>query len=156
MTRADQADPAGATPPRQPIRKFGLDLPAEPEALPVLGAFAEAIALEAGFGERARNHIQMALEEIAVNILMHGSGPSSTFQVLAYLDPGLIRWEIVDFGQPFPFEQASSRYDGVPSPDQAVGGVGLFLVKKVMDEVTYTPGTGQGNRMTLVKYKEKP
>lgn len=145
------------TDPNQPpsSRRFCLELPAESEALPILGAFAEAIALEAGFEERARYHIQMALEEIAVNILMHGSGLDSHFQVLAFLEPRQVRWEIVDRGEPFAFEEAASRYAGVPSPDQAVGGVGLFLVKKVMDEVRYEPGKGQGNRMILVKYKEK-
>jgi serine/threonine-protein kinase RsbW len=134
--------------------RFTLILPAESEALPVLGAFAEAIALEAGFAERARNHIQLALEEIAVNILMHGSGPASIFKVKAALEPAQVTWEIVDYGQPFAFDDVSSRYKGAPSPDQAVGGIGLFLVKKVMDDVRYVPGNGRGNRMILIKHKE--
>lgn len=133
---------------------FTLILPAESEALPIMGAFAEAIALEAGFAERARNHIQLALEEIAVNILMHGSGPDSVFKVMASLQPGRVTWEIVDFGQPFAFEEASTRYQGTPSVDQAVGGIGLFLVRKVMDEVRYLPDQGEGNRMILTKFKE--
>lgn len=131
-----------------------MELPAEPESLSVLRAFAEAIALEAGFEERARNHIQLALEEIAVNILMHGGGVGATFRILAVLHPGRIQWEILDDGRPFAFDQAASAYDGEPSGDQPVGGIGLFLVKKVMDEVKYEPGTAQGNRVVLVKFKE--
>lgn len=136
-------------------RRFGLELPAEAEALPILGAFAVAISLEADFGERARNHIQIALEEIAVNILMHGSGPGSTFQVYGIIAPGQIRWEILDHGQPFAFEAAAAQYSGTPDLDQEVGGIGLYLLKKVMDEVYYEPATPQGNRLTLVKYKEQ-
>jgi serine/threonine-protein kinase RsbW len=146
-----QEDPLQESP--APMR-FTLILPAESEALPVLGAFAEAIALEAGFSERARNHIQLALEEIAVNILMHGSGPNTVFEVIAEVDPAKVRWEIVDHGKAFAFEEVSTRYQGTPSVDQAVGGIGLFLVRKVMDEVQYIPGDGQGNRMILTKFKE--
>jgi len=138
-----------------PSRKFGLECPAEAEALPILGAFAMALSLEAGFGERARNHIQIALEEIAVNILMHGSGPDSTFTVYGIIAPGQIRWEILDHGQPFAFEEAASKYSGVPSLDQPVGGIGLYLLKKVMDEVRYEPSTPEGNRLTLIKYMER-
>jgi len=137
-----------------PGKAYGLELPAEPESLPVLRAFAEAIALEGGFEERARNHIQLALEEIAVNILMHGSGLGSDFRIRAILGPGLIRWEILDTGKPFAFDQAASRYEGIPTVEQPVGGLGLFLVKKVMDEVHYEPATPLGNRIILIKYKE--
>jgi len=143
-------EPQGQPPPK----RYGLDLPAEPESLPVLRAFAETIALEAGFSERARGHIQLALEEIAVNILMHGSGQGSYFKILAIVKTGQLQWEILDTGQPFAFEQVISLYDGLPTADQPMGGIGLFLVKKVMDEVRYEPATAQGNRFVLIKKKE--
>jgi serine/threonine-protein kinase RsbW len=142
-------------PARPATKRFGVDLPADPEALPVMRAFAEAIALEAGFSERARNHIQLALEEVAVNILIHGSGPGSEIKLLVTLEADHAVWEILDRGKPFPFEESVSRYDGMPTMDQPVGGVGLFLVRKVMDEVRYEPATAQGNRMILTKYKER-
>lgn len=135
-------------------KRFALELPAEPESLPVLRAFAEAIALEAGFQERARNHIQLALEEIAVNILRHGSGPGTCFRILAILLADRVQWEILDTGRPFAFEEAAGTYGGVADPSQPVGGIGLFLVKKVMDEVRYEPLTAQGNRIVLIKNKE--
>jgi serine/threonine-protein kinase RsbW len=47
-----------------------------------------------------------------------------------------------------------------PSPDltsdvehRPAGGLGLYLVKKVMDEVDYVPDTPSGNVLTLVKRK---
>ena len=136
-------------------KRFGLEVPTEPESLPVLRAFAEAIALEAGFGERARSHIQLALEEIAVNLLMHGRGLGAYFRILAILSAGQLQWEILDDGKPFAFDQESSRYNGEPDADQPTGGIGLFLVKKVMDVVRYEPSTAQGNRIVLIKYKER-
>jgi len=135
-------------------RRFGLELPAELEALPILGAFAQAVSLEAGFRQRSRNHIQLALEEIAMNIFRHGSGPGSCFKVLAFLDDGQLRLEILDTGRPFAFERAMSLYHGIASPGQEIGGIGLYLVKNLMDDVQYQPATAQGNRMVLIKNKE--
>jgi anti-sigma regulatory factor (Ser/Thr protein kinase) len=86
---------------------------------------------------------------------MHGSGPGSYFKIQATLDARQLQWEILDTGKPFAFEQAAFRYDGVPSVDQPIGGLGLFLVRKVMDEVRYEPSTVQGNRFVLIKYKEQ-
>jgi anti-sigma regulatory factor (Ser/Thr protein kinase) len=36
-----------------------------------------------------------------------------------------------------------------------MGGIGLFLVRKVMDEVRYEPATAAGNRFILIKHKER-
>ncbi len=155
MKKAKSEKTAVEAPPHLTVKRFGLELPAEPESLPVLRAFAEAIALEAGFSERPRNHIQLALEEIAVNLLMHGSGQGSYFKILAILNAEHLQWEILDTGKPFAFEQAASHYDGMPTVDQPAGGIGLFLVKKVMDEVRYEPATALGNRFVLIKNKER-
>jgi anti-sigma regulatory factor (Ser/Thr protein kinase) len=135
-------------------RQFGLELPAEVEALPVLAAFAQTVAREAGFPERSRNHIQLALEEITMNILRHGSGQGSFVKIRATLGDGDLRLEVLDTGRPFGFEQAMELYNGIASPDQEIGGIGLYLVKNLMDEVHYQPGTPEGNRMTLIKNKE--
>ena len=156
MKTSHRRKPQPAIPLTAPTRRFGLELPVEAEALPILEAFARAIALEAGFAQRQRLHIQLALEEIAVNILAHGCGPEATFKVLAFLEPAQLRLEVLDSGPPFAFEEALNRYKGEAHPDQPLGGIGLFLVKKFMDRVNYEPGTPQGNRMVLVKRMEKP
>lgn len=155
MTKPKSQQIPVAPPPTPAAKQFALEVPTDPESLPVLRAYAEAIALEAGFPERARTHIQLALEEIAVNLLMHGNGLGPCFKVLATLEAGYLQWEILDTGQPFAFEQAASRYDGMPTVDQPTGGIGLFLVRKVMDEVRYEPATAAGNRFILIKHKER-
>ena len=56
-----------------------------------------------------------------------------------------------------PFDPA-----GAPSPDltsdaehRPSGGLGWYLVKKMMDEIDYAPGTPSGNVLTLVKRKAR-
>jgi anti-sigma regulatory factor (Ser/Thr protein kinase) len=133
-----------------PPRRFLLELAAETASLPVLAAFAASVGLEAGFDERRCGHLQLALEEIAMNLVMHGGPQPGSFQVRALLEPAGLRLEVLDTGDPFPFEQAASAYPGLPAPERPVGGLGLFLAGKFMDEVRYRPGTWEGNRMELL------
>lgn len=135
-----------------PPRRFRLELEPRTSSLPVLAAFAEAVAQEAGLDERRRHHVHLALEEIAMNLVMHGGPRAGTFQVRADLEPERLLLEVLDSASPFPFDAASTAYPGVPDPEGPVGGVGLYLVRRLMDEVQYEPGTPEGNRMRLVMH----
>ena len=87
-----------------------------------------------------------------MNIVMHGSQPGIASRVevfLALADDGLTM-TIEDDGPPFdPLT--------VPSPDltsslaeRPVGGLGVFLVRQVMDAVSYSR-VGTRNRLTMSK-----
>ena len=143
-----QARPSGT-----PRHRFLLELALDASSLPDLADFAEELSQAAGFDDRACGHLQLALEEVAMNLIMHGGPSTGTFQVRATLDASRLVLEVLDGGPPFDFERAVSAYPGAPSEDGPVGGVGLYLVRKVMDEVHYEPGTLEGNRMVLVKHR---
>lgn len=56
-----------------------------------------------------------------------------------------------DDGLPFDFS-------GVPSPDLAApkeGGYGLWIVRQVMDDLSYAPGTERGNHWRAEKRVKK-
>ncbi|HWQ07644.1 MAG TPA: ATP-binding protein [Holophaga sp.] len=142
-----------ARPSGTPRHRFLLELTSDTSSLSDLAAFAEELGQAAGFDERSRGHLHLALEEVAMNLIMHGRPPTGRFQVRATLDASRLVLEVLDGGPPFDFEQASSAYRGAPSEDGPVGGVGLYLVRSVMDEVHYEPGTLEGNRMILVKHR---
>jgi phosphoserine phosphatase RsbU/P len=147
---------AQAVAPAAPTRSFLLELETDTASLRMLSAFVENLGLEAGMDPRTRGHFQVALEEIAMNLVMHGGTRNGNFQVSAAIHPDRLQVEVLDAGEPFDFDRAASVYEGVPDPDRPAGGVGLFLVRKFMDEVRYEPGTLQGNRLILVKRRTPP
>ena len=96
--------------------------------------------------------INTALEEIFVNVASYAYENQGTIELALskHLDKVVIT--IKDNGVPFnPLEKADPdiNLDGV---DREIGGLGIFMVKKIMDDVSYEYVNNQ-NVLTLVKYK---
>jgi len=132
-------------------------LPARTGVLERVAMMTESVAREAGFSRSEAERIVLAVDEVASNVIEHAYGPGSTetFELRLCTAGDALRIVIADYGQPFDFEAASRKYDGQATPDQPVGGIGLFLVREVMDEVRYEPDTVDGNRVTLVKRRTR-
>ena len=86
-----------------------------------------------------RNQIDIAVEEIFVNIARYAYEPANGDAVICVMIIGeeiVIRFE--DTGKPFnPLEQADPNLDKPPR-EREIGGVGIFMVKRLMDKVVYS------------------
>jgi len=61
--------------------------------------------------------------------------------------------EMVDDGKPFdPLTDAPVPDVNAPMEERPIGGLGVFLVRKLMDELTYRREEGR-NHLTLVAYR---
>ena len=127
---------------------------AEPMQLTVLARFAAHAAEDAGFEPTLRDRIELAMDEACSNIIEHAyAGCKGNISVWAEIHPErelVIKLE--DQGSSFLPEQIAAY---VPHGDPAnvkIGGLGLFLMHKVMDEIRFEfdiPGVG--NRLTMIK-----
>ena len=59
---------------------------------------------------------------------------------------------IRDHGQPFDPDKAPAPNLEADLEERPVGGLGVFLIKRLMDEVRYEMLGEAGNLLTLVKY----
>ena len=102
-------------------------------------------------------HINLALDELLTNTISHGfDGPSSDpITVTLGLDDGLITIELVDSGKPFDLFAVADPDISQPIDKRPIGGLGIFLVRRVMDHVDYRQASGQ-NRVTLIKKTHAP
>lgn len=123
------------------------------ENLPDLLGFIEKACQQEQLSRQVSLDIKLAVEEACVNLIKHG---------YAGLAPGMIEISfqrldqqvqitIMDFGHKFDpttFQppERTSEWDQRP-----VGGLGVFLIRQVMDEVRYASHPGSGNRLELVK-----
>lgn len=100
----------------------------------------------------ARMQIELAVDEIFTNICMYAYAPDTgTAKVCVDTDtPGIFKLIFIDRGIPYnPLEKEDP--DTTLSADQRkIGGLGIYLVKKSMDEMFYERKDGQ-NILTLVK-----
>lgn len=136
-------------------KTISLRLPAKTDVLDKVADITTKIAQEVGFDDKEIYQMNLAIDEIVSNLIMHSYSSSSleTFQIdLTPLSNGL-EVVITDYGIPFNFEDKKEQYDpDEATVDQSIGGIGLFLVSKSVDNATYDPETIDGNKITLVKY----
>jgi serine/threonine-protein kinase RsbW len=123
------------------------------ENLPDLLSFVEQACHRYQIPKPTRLNLQLAVEEACVNIIEHGYAgwPPGTIEITFQPRDHQVSITIIDFGRKFdptthPPPDTSSEWDQRP-----VGGLGVFLITKLMDEVRYTSDPEQGNRLELIK-----
>ncbi len=120
--------------------------------LPILNRFLQEFWAAAQLPPAQAPDFELALEEIFMNIVMHGSQPGLTSRVEVSLAVGAD-------GVTMTVEDDGPQFDPLtlPPPDltaglaeRPVGGLGVFLVRRVMDTVSYER-VGACNRLTMTK-----
>src|SRR5215469_7852597 len=127
-------------------------VPADPGQLSVLSEFLREFGSAAALAPAQVGTFALALEEIFMNIVMHGSRPGSTPGVevsLCQVD-GSITMTVEDDGPAF--DPLSLPPPDVTASllDRRVGGLGVFLVRKIMDTVSYARVAGR-NQLRMSK-----
>mgnify|MGYP001817526528 FL=1 len=118
----------------------------------VLDAFSE-FAERSGVSKEAYNKINVAFDELLNNIISYGfpDGGEHEIEVKAERDAERLKITIVDDGVPFnPFQREMPNLGGTLS-DRQIGGLGIHLVRQLMDEVFYKRGVDR-NTVTLIKH----
>ena len=125
------------------------------DSLAAIGEFVSQAAEAAGLDDRAVYEVQMAVDEACSNIIEHaygGEGHGPIECICRVEDEGLT---VVLYDQGRRFDPSS-----VPAPDlssrledRTGGGLGLYFMRQLMDEVRFEFTPDAGNRLTMVKRK---
>jgi len=131
-------------------REVTRDLSSLEQIAEMLQEFAE----NQGLSERDRFSLALAVEEVVTNIIRHQ--PKNTTSIRLRLDGSAERVvvTVVDPDSTF-FDPTAAKDPKVDLPieERKPGGLGIFLTKRVMDEVHYTFHDGTGIT-TLVRRRE--
>ena len=104
------------------------------------------------WSEETLFQIRLVLEEIMINVISHGSDGLNTPQISLRLgqENGIITMEIADNGKPYDPLDASPPDIASALDDRPIGGLGVYLVRQLMDDVSYCHDKGW-NKLTLTK-----
>lgn len=101
--------------------------------------------------------VNLVLEEVGINILSYGGetgGPWPEFEIVIASEDDALTIEVSDEGRPFdPFNDAPKPAIDAAIEDRNVGGLGIHLVKTMMDDTSYQHSGGR-NRLTMVARRE--
>ncbi len=115
-------------------------------------SFADTILEELGCSVKAQMQIDIAIEEIFVNIA-HYAYPEAEGEAVIYVEPGegpSVTITFEDEGIPYDPLKNEDPDITLSADDRPIGGLGIFMVKKSMDEVSYEYKDGK-NRLTIKK-----
>jgi serine/threonine-protein kinase RsbW len=102
--------------------------------------------------EQAIRDLQLAVDEVCSNSIRHGyGGQGGQIEVSVERIGRSIRVVVRDWGMAFDPEQIPVPDLGVPLEDRALGGLGLFLVQQVMDDVRFEFNDSKGNSVTMFR-----
>jgi serine/threonine-protein kinase RsbW len=127
-------------------------VPADPAQLTVLTEFLRDFGAAAALAPAQVGNFELALEEIFLNIVMHGSLPGITPRVEVSLDLGsdAVTMTVEDDGPQFDPLSLPPPDVTASLADRKVGGLGVFLVRNIMDTVTYARTAGR-NQLRISK-----
>jgi len=130
-----------------------LEIEARTENLPQVLAFVDEQLEAADCPMKIQMQIDIAVEEIFVNIAHYAYTPevgTAMVRVEILEDPPSVDITFIDGGVPYdPLAKADPDVT-LSAEERQIGGLGIFMVKKSMDDVKYTYLDGH-NILTLKK-----
>ena len=137
--------------------------PANYDSLDKLRTFVADEAVVCGFSDKAVYQIQLAADEAFTNIIEHAYGGECQEDIgcTCQIGDGSLTITLQDCGQAFDPKTVAEPDLESNIENRKVGGLGLYLIKQLMDEAYFTlipkPGqAGKCNVLTMVKLKEGP
>ncbi|MBI4651633.1 ATP-binding protein [Candidatus Desantisbacteria bacterium] len=110
-------------------------------------------AKKVGFDDAALNQIHLASEEVLINIINYAYPDKPGDIEISYeIENGQIIIEISDSGLPFDPLKKPDPDITLSLEERDIGGLGIFLTKKIMNEVIYRRENNK-NILTMIKCK---
>lgn len=116
--------------------------------------FVEAAARQFGFGDEEVANIVLAVDEACTNIIKHAYGGSATgeIHVTVVREDRSFEVQIHDTGQPFDPEAIHAPNLKQHLSEYRRGGLGVYLMRRLMDRVEYSIRPGKPNEVRLTKF----
>ena len=120
--------------------------------MPRLQRFMQTVSEHARLDHALSMNLNLALEEAVSNVLLyaypHSTGGDVTVEAVVWNDR--IDFRVIDSGIPFDPTLTPDPDLSADVKDRPIGGLGIYLVKRIMDQVTYARKDGQ-NILSMTK-----
>lgn len=125
--------------------------------IPAVTAFIETELQQINCPSKIQMQLDVAIDELFSNIAYYAYGEEEgqvTVQIEVLQNPSKVILSFIDAGMPYnPLENEDPDVT-LSLEERQIGGLGIFMVKKSMDEVSYERQDGN-NKITITKYLTK-
>jgi anti-sigma regulatory factor (Ser/Thr protein kinase) len=140
-------------PPCSEGSEKSLQIDAKTSNLASVDVFIYEQALSAGFKDNEAKTLELAIDEMVSNAIIHGydGNPEGQIKICFIKYREGIRIVVEDRGKMFDPSKAHEPDLEAPLQERSIGGLGLFIAKQIMDEIYFEVVGKQLKRFTLVK-----
>ncbi len=133
-------------------QQITLELKADMAGLQTADRALDEFAAPRAWPETTLFQVRLVLEEIMMNVISYGSDGAAIPNVRLHLaqQGAALSMEIADDGVAFDPLQAPAPDLDADIDDRPIGGLGVFLVRELMDSVAYRREAGW-NRLSVTK-----
>lgn len=139
---------------------FKVELRAEPTYLAGVRQLVAGVCQRLGFDEKACSQVALAVDEALANVIRHGYGCPCDRPIWVSISPRAgadgaapgIHVVIEDEARHVEVCDLKGRDLNDPKP----GGLGVHIIRQVMDEVEYAKRSPCGMKLTMIKHNRAP
>jgi serine/threonine-protein kinase RsbW len=127
-----------------------IKLPSKPEYVSIARLTASVLANNMGFNIEDIEDIKVAVGEACNNAIIHGKTEASDFDVTFHINATRFECEVKDHGDGINME----HYIEPDLSNPKVGGLGIFIMKSLMDQVEINADEARGTSIRMIKTLE--
>ena len=126
-------------------------VPGKPEYVGTIRMAISCLANSIGFDVEAIEDIKVAVSEACNNAVCHRNSGNGEYEVYCELSKDRLIVSVIDNGGGYDIETYCEPSLDYPKE----GGLGIYIIKALMDEVDIFTEVGIGTRIQMVKYTKK-
>ena len=131
--------------------EYVLRVPAKLEGMDVILAFVSYLLDINGCSTKTRTQLRIAIEELYVNVTLYAYPDGDGWaEIRGSIEDGVATFTLIDSGRPFDPLAKEDPDIMLSGEEREIGGLGIFMVKNTMDEMTYEYRDGC-NRLIMRK-----
>ncbi|MBN2009937.1 ATP-binding protein [candidate division KSB1 bacterium] len=133
---------------------YHLKIPSQTDNLEVIREFISNLARKAGFQNDDVDKIELAVDEACSNVIKHAYKKTDKKPIIisVEIEKNKFTVSVTDHGKGFDINKIKTPDMKEYLAQMRVGGLGIYLIKSLMDEVDFTIEPGVKNQVKLVKY----
>lgn len=134
-------------------QKFLLQVPSSTENLALIREFVTSVGRQAGLDDAGIHNLELAVDEACANVIEHAYGHDISKEVIirAVFDDQTLRISVIDTGLGFDPGKTEPESLAELVQKRKSGGLGIRLIRSLMDEVQYEIVPGQKNELHMTK-----
>lgn len=132
--------------------RFELEVNAKIDNLPVIVDFVGEKLMKFLADPATVFRVQLAVDEASTNIIKYAYGEKEgLLKLVMELNGDELIITLINWGKPFDPASVPPPDLNVTLEDRKIGGLGMYFIRKLMDEVSYSFDPVKGNQLILKK-----